>query len=134
MIAAEAIVVKVPAFPLEILCSILSILFAANVPKSTQPIEQRTIVQIAIVKASSVIGSVPSVTPTAEVPSPAAMDSNITEPIIESLIHPIGPPTVTSRDNIPLNTTIDGPIEVTALLFSAFFICVFVRPTFSPEL
>ena len=31
MMAQEAIVVSVPVFPLEILCSILSILFAENV-------------------------------------------------------------------------------------------------------
>lgn len=63
----------------------------------------------------------------------AAIDSNITEPIIESRIQPTGPPTVTKSDNIPLSTTIDGPIEVTALLLIALFICVFVSPTFSPE-
>ena len=86
-----------------------------------------------MVSASFVIGSVPNVTPTADVPSPAAIDSNITEPIIESRIQPTGPPTVTKSDNIPLSTTIDGPIEVTALLLIALFICVFVSPTFSPE-
>ena len=91
-------------------------------------------VQTAMPSASSVIASVPNVTPTAEVPRPAAMDSNITEPIMERRIHPTGPPTVTNSESIPLSTTIDGPIEVTALLFIAFFILSSVSPTFFPAL
>ena len=80
MIAQEAIVVSVPVFPLETFFSILSILFAENVANNAHPIEQRIMVQTAIPKASGVNVSVPSCTPTADVPSPAAIDSNITEP------------------------------------------------------
>lgn len=91
-------------------------------------------VQTAIPKAFGVNVSVPSCTPTADVPSPAAIDSNITEPIIDNLIHPIGPPTDTNRESIALNTTMDGPIDVTALLFIAFFICLSLSPSFFPDL
>ena len=134
MIAQEAIVVSVPVFPLETFFSILSILFAENVANNAHPIEQRIMVQTAIPKASGVNMSVPSCTPTADVPSPAAIDSNITEPIIDNLIHPIGPPTDTNRESIALNTTMDGPIDVTALLFIAFFICLSLSPSFFPDL
>ena len=134
MIAQEAIVVSVPVFPLEIFFSILSILFAENVANNAHPMEQRIIVHTAIPKASGVKVSVPSCTTTADVPSPAAIDSNITEPIIDNLIHPIGPPTDTNRESIALNTTMDGPIDVTALLFIAFFICLSLSPNFFPDL
>ena len=134
MMAQDAIVVSVPVFPLEIFFSILSILFAENVANNAHPIEQRIMVQTAIPKASGVNVSVPSCTPTADVQSPAAIDSNITEPIIDNLIQPIGPPTDTNRESIALNTTMDGPIDVTALLFIAFFICLSLSPSFFPDL
>lgn len=108
IMAQEAMEVSVPVFPLDTLCSILSILLAENVAKIIHPMEHSIIVHTAIVSASSVIGSVPRVTPTAAVPRPTAMDSNITEPISDSLIQPTGAPTVTSNTSIPLSTTMEG--------------------------
>jgi len=71
-------------------------------------------------------------TPTASVPKPAAIISNITEPINDNLIHAIGAPTVTNSDKSPVSTTIEGPMEVIKLLFIALFICVCVSPIFVP--
>ena len=86
-----------------------------------QPMEPRIMVQTAIVKAKVVISSTPSWTPADAVPIPAAMDSNITEPMKERRIQAMGPPTDTRSESIPLRITTDGPREVRAELFIARF-------------
>ena len=132
MIAALEIAISFAGSPPEILCCTLSIRLAEIVAKMIHPIDPRIMVHTAISSASGVSVSAPSCTPTDAVPKPAAIDSNITEPIRESLIHAIGPPTVIRRESIPLKITIDGPMEVIALLLIAFFICFSVSPIFFP--
>ena len=44
----------------------------------------------------------------------------------------MGPPTDTNNDSIPLRITMDGPMDVMALLFMAPFICDSVSPISFP--
>ena len=53
----------------------------------------------------------------------------MTEPMKDRRIHAMGPPTLTSRDSIPLSTTMEGPMEVRAELLMALLTCSLVTPT-----
>ena len=119
--AAPEITPTKAEFPPAILFCTFSILSAVRVETMIQPMEPRIMVQTAIVKAKVVISSTPSWTPADAVPIPAAMDSNITEPMKERRIQAMGPPTDTRSESIPLRITTDGPREVRAELFIARF-------------
>ena len=125
-------IAKSALLPFTTLSWTFPILSAVSTENIIQPIEPKIMVHTAFANAISVIGSTPSCTPTASVPNPTAISSNIIDPIYDNLIHAIGPPTDTNKAKRPVNITMDGPTELMRLLLIAPFICFSVNPIVFP--